>query len=144
MRLRAWTATSTSVARRWSACARNPSPITCFHLPVAASARARLVYPDAICQAMRPCSAMCRRWRSRRVGSPSTVSLGTAGARGGPTTAAPGGRGAAPGEERGGGGAGGAGWLAARAGGGEGGTGPRHSVEQGTGQGAVVHLVRGQ
>src|SRR5918998_6398853 len=35
MRLRAWTAASTSVARRSSVCARNPSPVTCFHLPMA-------------------------------------------------------------------------------------------------------------
>src|SRR3954453_7496770 len=43
MRLRTWTATSTSVARRSSVCARNRSPITCFHLAMAASARARVV-----------------------------------------------------------------------------------------------------
>src|SRR3954452_300929 len=89
MRLRAWTATSTSVARRWSACARKPSPITCFHLPMAASARARLVYPDAICQAMRPCSAMCRRHRQVDAGKDreaasligATASCGSFGAR---------------------------------------------------------------
>src|SRR3954466_1919064 len=146
MRLRAWTATSTSVARRWSACARNPSPITCFHLPVAASARARLVYPDAFCQAMRPCSAMCRRWRSRRVGSPSGVPLGTAGGRGGPAPGPPGG-GRRPHRGRLGVARGDAGVDAVsvvRTVGGERGDGPRHSVEQGTGQGAVVHLVRGQ
>src|SRR4051812_22032412 len=78
MRLRTWAATSTSVARRSSVCARNLSPITCFHLPMAASARARFVYPDAFCQAMRPWSAMCLRWRSRCVGALSAVSLGTA------------------------------------------------------------------
>src|SRR3954468_14867713 len=65
MRLSAWTATPTSVARRASACARSPSPITRFHLAIVASARARLAYPDAFCQAVRPCSTMCRRWRSR-------------------------------------------------------------------------------
>ncbi len=43
MRFRAWTATSTSVARRWSVRERSPSPITCLNLPMAASARARFV-----------------------------------------------------------------------------------------------------
>ncbi len=43
MRLRAWTATSTSVARRWSVRERSPSPMTCLNLPMAASARARFV-----------------------------------------------------------------------------------------------------
>jgi len=43
MRLSAWTATSTSVARRRSVRERSPSPITCLNLPMAASARARLV-----------------------------------------------------------------------------------------------------
>jgi len=43
MRLRAWTATSTSVARRLSVRERSPSPMTCLNLPMAASARARLV-----------------------------------------------------------------------------------------------------
>jgi len=61
MRLSAWTATSTSVARRRSVHERSPSPITCLNLPMAASARARLVQPDAFCQAARPCSAIpCR------------------------------------------------------------------------------------
>src|SRR4051812_32475304 len=90
MRLSTSTATSTSVARRSSVCARNRSPITCFHLAMAASARARFVYPDALCQAIRPLSAMCWRWRSRSVGALSAVSLGTAVARGGTTTAASG------------------------------------------------------
>src|SRR5829696_8012818 len=90
MRLSTWTATSTSVARRSSVCARNRSPITCFHRPMVASARARFVYPDAVCQAMRPCSAMCWRWRSRCVGSFSAVSLSTAVARGGTMTSASG------------------------------------------------------
>jgi hypothetical protein len=88
MRSSARAATATSVARRSSVRERSPSPITRFHLAMAASARARLVYPDAFCQAMRPCSTMCRRWRSRRVGSPSAVPLGTAVARGGTMTAA--------------------------------------------------------
>src|SRR5215213_9231004 len=65
MRLSTWTATSTSVARRSSVCARNRSPSTCFHLAMAASARARFVDPDALCQAIRPCSAMRWRWRAR-------------------------------------------------------------------------------
>ena len=43
MRLRAWTATSTSVARRWSVRERSPSPMTCLNLLMAASARARFV-----------------------------------------------------------------------------------------------------
>jgi len=43
IRLRAWTATSTSVARRRSVRERSPSPMTCLNLPMAASARARFV-----------------------------------------------------------------------------------------------------
>jgi len=43
MRLSAWTATSTSVARRRSVRERSPSPITCLNRPIAASARARFV-----------------------------------------------------------------------------------------------------
>ncbi len=43
MRLRAWTATPTSVARRSSVRERSPSPITCLNLPMAASTRARFV-----------------------------------------------------------------------------------------------------
>src|SRR3954453_15068100 len=90
MRLSTWTATFISVARRSSVCARNRSPITCFHRPMAASARARFVYPDALCQALRPWSAICWRWRSRGVGALSAVSLGTAVARGGTITSASG------------------------------------------------------
>ncbi len=41
MRLRAWTPTFTSVARRPSVRERNPSPITRLNRPTAASARAR-------------------------------------------------------------------------------------------------------
>src|ERR1700744_5517965 len=37
MRLRTWTATLTSVTRRSSIRARSPSPITCFHRPIASS-----------------------------------------------------------------------------------------------------------
>src|SRR5215204_1626784 len=83
MRLSTWTATFTSVARRSSVCEPNPSPITRFHLPVAVSARARLLYSDALCQAMRPPSAMSWRWRSRCVGSLWANLLGTAVTRGG-------------------------------------------------------------
>ncbi len=90
MRLSAWTATATSVARRSSVCARNSSPITCFHLFMVASTRARLLYPDAFCHAMRLCRAMFWMWPSRCVGEVSAVSLGTAVARGGTTTAASG------------------------------------------------------
>ena len=43
IRLSAWTATSTSVARCWSVRERSPSPITCLNLLMAASARARFV-----------------------------------------------------------------------------------------------------
>ena len=43
MRLSAWTATSTSVARRSSVRERSPSPITCLNLPTAASTKARFV-----------------------------------------------------------------------------------------------------
>src|SRR3954464_14038606 len=57
---------------------------------MAASARARFVYPGAFCQAILPVSAMSWRWRSRWVGAVSAVSLGTAVERGGTTTAASG------------------------------------------------------
>jgi len=43
MRLRTWTATSTSAARRSSVCERSPSPITCLKRAMLVSARARLV-----------------------------------------------------------------------------------------------------
>src|SRR3954466_11351677 len=43
----------------------------------------RFLPGHAPCQAMRPCSAVCWRWRSRCVGSFSAVALGTAVARGG-------------------------------------------------------------
>src|SRR5215211_5320895 len=67
MRLSTLTATSTSVARRSSVCARNRPPSTCFHLAMAASALARFVYPDAVCQAP---STWGVAWRGRlgRVG----------------------------------------------------------------------------
>ena len=44
MRLSAWTATATSLAWRSSVCARNSAPITCFHLCMVASTRARLLF----------------------------------------------------------------------------------------------------
>src|SRR4051794_39982794 len=163
MRLSTWTATSTSVARRSSVCARNRSPITCFHRPMAASARARFVYPDAFCQALRPRSAMCWRWRSRCVGSLSAVSLGTAGGRGGPTTAPPGGgaggrlalgrltgQGGRAGRHDNGrlgvalGDAGVNPVLIVRAIARERGHRPRHLIEQGIGLGAVIDVVGGQ
>jgi len=78
MRLSAWTATATLVARRSSECARNSSPITCLHLFMVALAGARVLQPDALCQDMRPCPTMCWRWPSRCVGGLSTVPLGTA------------------------------------------------------------------
>ena len=90
MRFRTWTATSISVARRWSACERSPSPITRLYRPMVASARARFVYPDAVCQPILPRSAMSSRWRSRWVGAGSAVALGTAVERGGTMTAASG------------------------------------------------------
>jgi len=43
IRLRAWTATATSVVWRSSVRERSPSPITCLNLPIAASTRARFV-----------------------------------------------------------------------------------------------------
>ena len=43
MRLRAWTTTFTSAARRSSVRERSPLPITCLNRPIAASARARMV-----------------------------------------------------------------------------------------------------
>src|SRR5215212_3354426 len=81
MRLRTWTATSISVARRSSVCERSPSPITRLYRLIVVSARARFVYPDAFCHALRPRSAMTWRWRSRGVGALSAVWLGTAVAR---------------------------------------------------------------
>ena len=90
MRLRTWTATSISVARRSSVCERSPSPITRLKRPIVASARARFVYPDAFCQAILPFSAISSRRRSRWVGAVSAVALGTAVARGGTMTAASG------------------------------------------------------
>src|SRR3954447_19293079 len=90
MRFSAWTATSTSVARRWSVRERNPSPITCLNLPMVASTRARVLYPDAFCHPILPFSAMNWRCPSRCVGAVSAVSLGTAVERGGTMTTASG------------------------------------------------------
>src|SRR5215203_4135413 len=90
MRLSAWTATFTSVARRSSARARSPSPITCLNLPMVASILARMLYPAAVCQPILPVSAMSWMWRSRCVGAVPAVSLGTAVERGGTTTVASG------------------------------------------------------
>src|SRR3954451_10325366 len=84
------TAMATSLACRPSVCERSPSPMTRFHLEMSASTRARLLYPDTLCQPIRPRSARHRRWASRCVGAVSAVSLGTAFARGGTTTAAAG------------------------------------------------------
>jgi len=79
-----------------------PAPVRARAQPVAddllGSPDARLVQPDAFCQAARSCSAMpgeplgsthCR-WRSRCVGSVSAVSLGTAEERGSTMIAAAG------------------------------------------------------
>src|SRR3954453_20022980 len=48
---------------------------------------ARLLYPEAFCQAIRPRSAMSWRWRSRWVGALSAVRLGPAVSRGGTMSA---------------------------------------------------------
>src|SRR5215210_5946843 len=96
MRFSAWTATPTSVARRWSVRQRSPSPITCLNLPMVASTRARMLYPEVFCHPMRPTSAIaCRCW-SRCVGAVAAVSLGTALERGGTMTDASGWRAATP------------------------------------------------
>src|SRR3954452_20216936 len=102
---------------------------------MAASARARFVYPDALCHPIRPRSAMCWRWRSRCVGSLSAVALGTAVARGGTITSASGWRAAtlaytpswsyapSPVERH---------------------HRPRHLVEQGANLGAIIGIMGGQ
>jgi hypothetical protein len=89
MRFSTSAAMDISAARRPSVRERSPSPMTRFHLETPASTRARQLYPDVLCQPMRPRSAMHRRWASRRVGAVSAASLGTAPERGGTTTAAP-------------------------------------------------------
>src|SRR4051812_29008667 len=55
-----------------------PLPMTRFHLEMSASTRARQLYPDTLCQPIRPRAAMHRRWASRCVGAVSAMSLGTA------------------------------------------------------------------
>ena len=90
MRFRTLTAIATSVARRWSVRERSASPITRLKRLIAASARARLLYPNTFRQPMRPCSVMHCKWRSRYVGVVSAVSLGTALERGGMMIAASG------------------------------------------------------
>ena len=82
--------TFTSVVWRPSVRECSALPITRLNLLIAVSTRARFMYPDAFCQAMRPRSAMSWRWRSRWVGSLSAVLLGTAVARGGTMMAASG------------------------------------------------------
>src|SRR3954453_8564381 len=78
MQLSTWTTTSISVAGRSSVWERSSSPITRLNRLIAVSARARFVYPEACCHALRPRSAMSWRWRSRWVGALSAVWLGTA------------------------------------------------------------------
>ncbi len=60
IRLSAWMATSTSVARRWSMRERSPSPTTCLNLPMVTSARVRTVEPDVFCHAARPWNVAAR------------------------------------------------------------------------------------
>jgi hypothetical protein len=72
-----------SVVRRRSVRERKASPITRFSRLMAASTRARRVYPDVFCQTIRPCFWMLWRCRSPWVGVISTSSLNTAVDRGG-------------------------------------------------------------
>ena len=73
---------ATSVACRPSVCEWSPSPIIRFHLEMSASTRARQLYPDTLCQPMRPCSARHRRWASRLRGrSPGCLARHRARAR---------------------------------------------------------------
>ena len=71
-------AMATSLACRPSVCDRSPSPMTRFQRDTSASTRARQLYPEALCQPMRPRSAIHRRCRSRCVGALSAAALGTA------------------------------------------------------------------
>jgi len=48
------------------------------------------LYPDAVCQFMRPLAVITWMWRSRWLGALAAVSRGTALARGGTMTAASG------------------------------------------------------
>jgi hypothetical protein len=90
MRFSTLAAMATSVAWRPPVCERSPSPMTRFHREMSDSTRARQLYPEALCQPMRPRSAIHRRCVSRCVGADCAASLGTALARGGTTTAASG------------------------------------------------------
>ncbi len=83
-------ATATSVACRPYVCERSPSPMRRFRLETSASTRARQLYPKALCQTMRPRSAVHLRCASRCVGADCAASLGAALARGGTTKAASG------------------------------------------------------
>jgi hypothetical protein len=83
-------AMATSLARRLSVWKRSPSPMTRFHHEMSDSTKARQLYPDTLCQPMRPRSAIHRRCRSRCVGAISAASLGAAFARGGTITVAAG------------------------------------------------------
>jgi len=101
MRFRTSAAIATSVAWRPSVCDRSPSPMTRFQRETSDSTTARRLYPDDLCQPMRPRSAMASMCLSRRVGAVPAVSLGTAPdgtapERGGTTTAASGCRAATP------------------------------------------------
>ena len=90
MRFSTLAAIATSVACRSFVCERSASPMTRFHRDTSDSTRARQLYPDALCQPMRPRSAMHRRCASRCVGAVSAVPLGTALERGGTMTLASG------------------------------------------------------
>ncbi len=105
---------------------------------MAALARARRLYPDAFCQAIRPFSAISSRWRSRCVGAISAVSLGTAVDGGRARGHDDGRRGMALGD------AGVDAFLVVRPVAGERGDLAVHLVEQGTALGGVVHVAVGQ
>jgi hypothetical protein len=90
MRFKTRTATLTLLTRRASVREHGLSPITRLSLPMVASARARLLYPDAFCHPIRPFSAMSWRSQSRCVGTVSAVLLGTTVERGGTITVASG------------------------------------------------------
>ena len=76
--------------------ARTLMPSCAVQRGTSASTRARQLYPEALCQPMRPRSAMSRRCRSPRIGAVPAVSLGTALERGGTMTSASGCRAATP------------------------------------------------
>ena len=77
IRFSASAAKATSVACRPSVWKRSPSPTTRFHRGMSDSTRARQLYPDALCQPVRPRSAIHRRWASRCLGAVSAASLGS-------------------------------------------------------------------